>query len=229
MAVSLQSTTQRLLLELIRNHTFTPFQFESSYYVTELTVALQRLELFADRMSHDETARRRFVQLLGIGVGSGIAISTAVSAGKQDGDTDDEGEQVDEDDGLQTLESNTGFSSTVSRAERAIEQLELALVATIDHAENAASVDLSLPPTTLLIFGNPESGTPLMEASRSIGIDLPQKFLVWEDDGEVFVTYNDPRFLAQRHDIDDMDDQIDGLADTLTEIAEAATGSEPSE
>ncbi|SIS18088.1 DUF302 domain-containing protein [Natronorubrum thiooxidans] len=173
---------------------------------------------------HGETARRRFVQLLGVGIGAGATIPATAAAGGQTGAAGDEADS--EDDGLQTLESNARFSSTVSRIERAIEQRALTLVTTIDHAENAASVDQSLPPTTLLVFGNPEAGTPLMQASRSIGIDLPQKMLVWEDDGDVFVTYNDPRFLASRHDVDGLDDEIDAVANTLAEIAEAATGSE---
>ncbi|WP_233710608.1 DUF302 domain-containing protein [Natronococcus pandeyae] len=100
------------------------------------------------------------------------------------------------------------------------------LVTTVDHAANAAEVGEQLPPTTLFLFGNPEVGTPLMQASRSVGIDLPQKFLLWEDDGEVFVTYNDPQFLADRHDLEGVDEQLERITGTLEELATAITRAE---
>ncbi|HSW26037.1 MAG TPA: DUF302 domain-containing protein, partial [Burkholderiaceae bacterium] len=76
----------------------------------------------------------------------------------------------------------------------------LTVFARIDHAAGATKVGKSLRPTELLIFGNPQGGTPLMECAQSAGIDLPLKALVWQDEAaQVWLGYNDPAFLAQRH------------------------------
>ena len=172
----------------------------------------------------DETVRRRFVQALGMGVGFGMTSPALATATDRRESTDEEAKRADDHAGLETLESDADFSETLARVEDEIDRRELALVTTIDHADNAAAVDRSLQPTSLLLFGNPDVGTPLIQAGRSIGIDLPQKLLVWEDD-DVYVTYNDPRFLARRHDLDEVDDRIEGVAETLAAIADAATGS----
>lgn len=79
---------------------------------------------------------------------------------------------------------------------------------TVDHAASAASVDKNRPPTTLLVVGNPEVGTPLMQSARSVAFDLPRKMLVWADDGAVKVTYNDPGYLADRPGIAGQDSGI---------------------
>lgn len=112
----------------------------------------------------------------------------------------------------------------MSRVEPALEARELTLVTTIDHAANAASVGQSLPPTTLFLFGDPATGTPFIQADRSVAIDLPQKLLVWEDDGDVFLTYNDPRFLAERHGLDAADQRLATIADGLEELVAAIAG-----
>jgi uncharacterized protein (DUF302 family) len=76
----------------------------------------------------------------------------------------------------------------------------LTVFARIDHAAGAAAVDMPLRPTEVLIFGNAKGGTPLMEADQSVGIDLPLKALVYQDaDGKVWLAYNDPSWIAQRH------------------------------
>jgi uncharacterized protein (DUF302 family) len=76
----------------------------------------------------------------------------------------------------------------------------MTLLARIDHAEGARLAGLALGPTVVLIFGNAKAGTPLMQAGRAIGIDLPLKILVWEDDsGKTKMTYNDVEWLAKRH------------------------------
>ena len=197
-----------------------------------------------------DTARRRFLQVLGAGTALGIGASTGVTAGEDDtgagtdGDTDaahGDGPYLPMDDpGLITLESDADFETTVSRVEPALEERGLQLVTTVDHAANADSVDMDLPPTTLFLFGNPAVGTPLMQASRSIGIDLPQKLLVWEADDRVRVTYNDPQYLATRHDLEDaaerssaspasharqdVDEQIAGASEALAGLAAAVAG-----
>ena len=76
------------------------------------------------------------------------------------------------------------------------------LFALIDHSGEAAKVGMKMPPTKLLIFGDPKAGTPLMLAAPSIAIDLPLKILVWEDaQGKVWLSYNSPEYLAERHDL----------------------------
>ena len=168
----------------------------------------------------DETERRRFLRAALAGAGLTLAGPAAgqETTTEKDGETEDEGTTEDdsEDDGLVTVESSEGVGATVERIEEDIDEEDpVSLVATIDHARNAAAAGFDLRPTTLLVFGNPNLGTPLMQASQTAGIDLPQKLLVWEaEDGTVNVTYNDPQWLAERHD-------VEGLEETLNQIAEA--------
>jgi len=76
----------------------------------------------------------------------------------------------------------------------------VALFALVDHGGEAEKVGMKMPPTKLLIFGNPKAGTPLMLAAPSVAIDLPLKILVWEDgQGKVWVSYNSPAYLQERH------------------------------
>lgn len=127
--------------------------------------------------------------------------------------------------GLVTVESAASFEETAANVEGAIEEGGLNLVASVDHSENAASVGEELPPTTLFVFGNPEAGTPLMQSSRTVGIDLPQKMLVWEDEaGQVNVSYNDPEYLAGRHGLEGVDEQIETVSAALEMLAANATG-----
>lgn len=126
------------------------------------------------------------------------------------------------DNGLVTIEGGESVEATVACIERAIEDADPMLIATVDHAENAASVGEDLRPTTLLLFGNPAAGTPLMQETQSVGIDLPQKMLVWEDeDGEVNVTYNDPEYVATRHGIEGQEELLGMIGDALATLAES--------
>ena len=83
---------------------------------------------------------------------------------------------------------------------------------------------MPLRPTEVLIFGNPKAGTPLMQANQTIGLDLPLKILAWQDAvGKVWLTYNDPRWLAQRHDLgDSARPAVEALAVALANFAKAA-------
>lgn len=123
------------------------------------------------------------------------------------------------DTGLVTVTSDDTVEATVQRITADIEETPLNLVTTIDHAANAAGADLDLPPTTLLVFGNPAVGTPLMQGSRTIAIDLPQKMLVWEDDEGTKIAYNDPTYLAERHGIDDQTDRLEQIRSVLDRLA----------
>lgn len=123
--------------------------------------------------------------------------------------------------GLVTVESDVAFDETYDRLQGAIEENEnLRILATVDHEANAASVDQDLPPTRLILFGNPSLGTPLMQSARTTAIDLPQKLLVWEDrEGGVFITYNDPLYLRERHGIEGRDEVLATLSNALSTLA----------
>ncbi|HTR15434.1 MAG TPA: DUF302 domain-containing protein [Acetobacteraceae bacterium] len=101
--------------------------------------------------------------------------------------------------GLITLASEHGFTMTLERLQEALRTKGVTVFALFDHAAGAADAGLSLLPTTVVVFGNPAAGTPLMQESRIAGIDLPLKVLVWEEGGRVWLTYNDPHWIAARH------------------------------
>ena len=103
-------------------------------------------------------------------------------------------------DGLVALKSPYPVMETMSRFEDNAKQRGLTVFARIDHAAGATRIGKTLRPTEVLIFGNPQGGTPLMECAQTMGIDLPLKALVWEDaQGQVWLGYNDPAWLASRH------------------------------
>jgi uncharacterized protein (DUF302 family) len=103
-------------------------------------------------------------------------------------------------DGLITLASRHPARDTMERLLAALAKRNMTVFARIDHAAGAASAGLSLRPTEVVIFGNPKGGTALMQDRQSAGIDLPLKALVWQDvDGKVWLSYNDPTWIAQRH------------------------------
>jgi len=133
--------------------------------------------------------------------------------------------------GLVAVESNYGFEETSDRLRGAIEQNgQLSIVAEVNYAANAQSVGKDLGPTRLLIFGNPDVGTELMQAEQTVGIDLPQKFLVYENaEGQVLVAYNDPYYLAGRHGIEGQDEELQKISMALSNLAGAATGAQQGE
>ena len=105
-------------------------------------------------------------------------------------------------DGLVSVKSPYAAKDTMNRFEDQAKQKGLNIFARIDHAAGAAKVGKKLRPTEVLIFGNPQGGTPFMECAQTVGIDLPLKALVWEDaSGQVWLSYNDPEFLAKRHGV----------------------------
>jgi len=100
-------------------------------------------------------------------------------------------------------------------------------MARIDHAAAAAAIGMELRPTEVLIFGNSQAGTPLMRAVQTIGIDLPLKALVWQDEGgATWLAYNDPQWLARRHGADaGLDRTLRAMADVLVAVTGEATAS----
>ncbi len=128
-------------------------------------------------------------------------------------------------DGLTTLQSNFGAKETTDRLEAAIKAKGMTVFARIDHAAGAAAAGLPLRPTELLIFGSAKGGTPLMQVDQAIGIDLPLKALVFEDAaGKVWLSYNDPHWLAQRYGLGAaVDPTVAALAAALNSLATLAT------
>jgi uncharacterized protein (DUF302 family) len=93
--------------------------------------------------------------------------------------------------------------------------------ARIDHAAGARELGLPLRPTELVIFGNAKGGTPLMQANQAIGIDLPLKALVWQDDaGVTWLSYNDPAWFARRHELGQ---QAEAPVKAMTALLDAVT------
>lgn len=104
--------------------------------------------------------------------------------------------------GMIRFTSPWSFNETVERIEVLLQAKKIKLFAKIDQATEAATVGLTLRPTTLLIFGDPAKGTPLMDAYPSLAIDLPLKALTWEvGPGEVYIGLTSPEFLQQRHSL----------------------------
>ena len=102
--------------------------------------------------------------------------------------------------GLVSMQSHVSARETLNCLLAALAARKLTVFAPADHAAGAASFGLPLRPTEVVILGNPKDGTALMQDQQSAGIDMPLKALVWEDaDGKVWVTYNDPAWVAQRH------------------------------
>jgi uncharacterized protein (DUF302 family) len=128
--------------------------------------------------------------------------------------------------GLITLQSAHDFGTTLERFVTALKEKGITIFAHIDHAAGAARVGLALRSTTLVVFGNPAAGTALMQAAQTAGIDLPLKALVWQDaNGTVNLTYNDPSWIAARHELGGKVSQaVAAMATALEAFARQVTG-----
>jgi len=126
--------------------------------------------------------------------------------------------------GLTTIASSFGPAQTMDRLESAIREKGLTIFARIDHAAGAAEVGSTLRSTRLIIFGHARGGTPLMQSVQTTGIDLPLKMLVWEDAaGKTWVSYDEPRWIAQRHGATGVDEVVAKLSAVLKAISSKAT------
>jgi uncharacterized protein (DUF302 family) len=116
---------------------------------------------------------------------------------------------------------NHSVDETAEKLQAILRAKGIALFALVDHSGEAAKVGMKMRPTKLAIFGNPKAGTPLMQASPSIAIDLPLKILIWEDAaGKVWVSYNSPTYLRERHHLPEELERNIAVVETLA--AEAA-------
>jgi uncharacterized protein (DUF302 family) len=128
--------------------------------------------------------------------------------------------------GLTSIQSRFDPKETADRLQKEIRAHGMVIFARIDHTAGATAVGLSLRPTELIIFGNARGGSPLMQAGQTVGIDLPLKALVWEDaDGKTWLSYNEPRWIAQRHSIAGVGPVVSKIAAALSAISKAATNS----
>src|SRR5271170_2208693 len=124
------------------------------------------------------------------------------------------------DNGIITGPSNHSVNEIVEKLKAILQAKGVTLFAVIDHSGEAAKAGLKMPPTKLLIFGNPKGGTPVMLAAPSSAIDLPLKLLVWQDaDGKTWLSYNDPKYLQDRHQLPAPLVQNLGIAGILAEQA----------
>ncbi|MFZ0275175.1 MAG: DUF302 domain-containing protein [Acidobacteriaceae bacterium] len=106
------------------------------------------------------------------------------------------------DNGIVSQRSQHTVDETVERLRKILEARGVMLFALVDHSGEAKKAGLQMPPTKLLIFGNPAAGTPVMLAAPSIAIDLPLKILVWEDaQGAAWLSWNSPEYLQRRHGV----------------------------
>ena len=129
--------------------------------------------------------------------------------------------------GLVIKQSSFSAVETLDRLQAVLEKKGLTIFTRIDHSAGAGKAGMALPPTQLLIFGNPKMGTPLMASTRSVGIDLPMKVLAWEDeDGKSWIAYNRPDYLAGRHGITDQVEIVNKMSGALDKFTNLATQAE---
>ncbi len=127
--------------------------------------------------------------------------------------------------GMNVITSEYDVAETEQRLVAALEEKGFTIMAQVDHAQGARSVDLELAPTRLVIFGNPAGGTRLMQCQRSVAIDLPMKMLIWDEGGEVHVGYNTADYLAGRHGLGDCAKPVqEKVGKVLAALAETAAG-----
>ena len=126
------------------------------------------------------------------------------------------------DDRLIVKTSPYGAGETLDRLTEVLTAKGITVFVRVDHAAGAAKVGQELAPTQLLIFGNPKLGTPLMQANRKMGLDLPMKVLAYEQGGKTFVTYVRPNELKDRHGIADRDKVFQTMTGALDNLTNAA-------
>ena len=131
---------------------------------------------------------------------------------------------VSADPGLIHTKSAHNVMATADRLEDIVKEKGMRVFLRINHTENARKVGQDLRSTELIIFGNPKVGAPLMQCSQTVAIDLPQKALIWQDEnGQVWLSYNDPHYLATRHEIESCKAVLDKVKTALKNFTKAAT------
>lgn len=128
------------------------------------------------------------------------------------------------DEGLISIKSTYDVKTTANRLEKSLKDKGVTVFKRIDHEKGAQKIGVKLRPTELIIFGNPKLGTPLMQCNQKTAIDLPQKALIFEDEnGQVWFSYNDPKYLAARHALKGCNKVIAKMQKVLANFATIAT------
>jgi uncharacterized protein (DUF302 family) len=126
--------------------------------------------------------------------------------------------------GLVVKASPYSASETMDRLATVLEKKGITIATRWSHHQGARDAGIPLRPTELIVFGNPKVGSHFFTSAQTAGIDLPMKALAWEDaDGQVWLGYNDPAYIAERHGIDDRDDTIAKMTRALDKLTDAAT------
>ena len=129
------------------------------------------------------------------------------------------------DNGLISKKSKYSVHETIDRLEKALKEKGIGVALRWDHAKKAKDVGIPLRPTELLVFGNPKLGSNFFTSKQSSGIDLPLKMLAYEDEkGQVWLTYNDPQYIANRHGITDRAEVVAKMTKALDNFSSVATG-----
>ena len=124
-----------------------------------------------------------------------------------------------------THKGTSGFAETIDTLVAGIARRGLTVFALVDHAGGAREAGLELNDEQVILFGNPRSGTPLMQDDPRIGIELPLRILVWQDGAEVRIGYRDPRELSNTYEVKAHDTTLDQMAKLLEELTTEAAGS----
>ena len=126
--------------------------------------------------------------------------------------------------GLIKIKSVHDVTTTINRLETALLDKDMTIFIRINHTAGAEKAGMQLRPTELLIFGNPKVGTPLMLCSQTAALDLPQKALAYKDEsGQVWLVYNDPAYMAKRHNIQGCEKPVQKVTNALAKFVRAAT------
>lgn len=125
--------------------------------------------------------------------------------------------------GLIVKPSPYSVATTIDRLEGALKKKGITIVTRWNHAAKAKGVDIPLRDTELLLFGNPKLGSHMFTSKQTAGIDLPMKALAWKDEkGQVWLGYNDPQYIADRHGIDNRAEVIAKMQGALDKMSDAA-------
>ncbi len=128
-------------------------------------------------------------------------------------------------DNIMDIKSTHTFNETVERLEKAITSRGLKVIAKVEHSKGAEANGLELRPTVLFLFGHPKAGTPLMQLNQRIGLDLPLRVVVWENEaGEVTLTYREPSTISEAWVLDPTPPQIAGMTKAIAAITQEAAG-----
>ena len=120
-------------------------------------------------------------------------------------------------------DSASDVATTADKLVAAVEGAGAKVFARVDHAAGAASIDAELAPMTLVMFGNPKLGTPILQAAPQAGLDLPIRVLIWDDNGATKIGYLDPADFKARYDVEGADKSFEMMTGALGKLTDAAS------